>query len=470
MGVDAGIALLDEEIELLGGKSESLNTLKRDRERKRLEKQQQQQKLELGKNEKVKQKLEKLEEIEDKNRSMNEMENEQTNTQEISSDDDLDNVISSRYESILHARYRNKYRSKNRSKYKKNIKTIQKNIKKSINKLQTGTLKLMNQIRNKTDEQLDQQLGEQQHNQSQQTLIHLGDASSAAPFSARTGSLKAVIDVIRYGRVTKMNIQRLFKITALYSLINAYYLSFLTLVEARKSERQLTLWDMTLRLFMYSRRMVQPLKRLSSVRPPNSIFSLYQMLSLIGQSVVQLAVLGYACNLAIKADPHHFEVLTARHAIIKELQEKIEQAKLTKDPKLKEYIDEWSQLSAKLKFQPTLVNSVVFLILFMQSFSIQSTFYVGRPFMEGFFDRKILIVSLLSGIFVVIFFALEIVPPINRLLDFTPFPTKKLKLQIIALLAVSLLIPVLWEQYLKKKFLRKKKRKTGLKSDQSDKK
>lgn len=38
MGVDAGIALLDEEIELLGGKSESLNTLKRDRERKRLEK------------------------------------------------------------------------------------------------------------------------------------------------------------------------------------------------------------------------------------------------------------------------------------------------------------------------------------------------------------------------------------------------------------------------------------------------
>jgi hypothetical protein len=73
------------------------------------------------------------------------------------------------------------------------------------------------------------------------------------------------------------------------------------------------------------------------------------------------------------------------------------------------------------------VNSVGFLVAMMQSFSIQSSFYIGRPFVESFFDRKVMLVSGFTSISIIMIIALEIIPPLNKFFDFSPFPTKKLK-------------------------------------------
>ncbi|KAA6380428.1 MAG: putative ATPase type 13A, partial [Streblomastix strix] len=292
-------------------------------------------------------------------------------------------------------------------------------------------------------------------------LIHLGDASSAAPFSARRGSLAAVTDVVRFGRAAKMNVQMMFKVLALQSLLLAYELSVLALVETRTSEKQMFLSTFAVMGFIFSSSRSLPLKKLYAVRPPKSIFSLYQMLSLVVQAILQLAVLYFSSKLAIDADPHHFEVVAAAHQAAKELKEKMEKAGLTKDDVTSGLLGQFTQSETEPKFEPTLVNSVVFLITMIQSVSVQATNYVGRPFMEGLLDRKMLLYSAIGGCIIVFFLALEVVPALNRFADLTPFPNRKLKMQVLGLLAASVIVPFFWELLLKKIFLREKKKKVG---------
>ena len=69
--------------------------------------------------------------------------------------------------------------------------------------------------------------------------IRPGDASVAAPFTSRTPSVRAVIDLIRQGRCTLLSALMQQQIMMLESIIAAYTLSALSLHNARSSERQM---------------------------------------------------------------------------------------------------------------------------------------------------------------------------------------------------------------------------------------
>ncbi len=64
-------------------------------------------------------------------------------------------------------------------------------------------------------------------------MIRPGDASVAAPFTSRTPSVRAVVDLIRQGRCTLLSSLMQQQIMMLESIIAAYTLSALTLNNAR---------------------------------------------------------------------------------------------------------------------------------------------------------------------------------------------------------------------------------------------
>jgi cation-transporting ATPase 13A1 len=73
----------------------------------------------------------------------------------------------------------------------------------------------------------------------QMPVVRPGDASVAAPFTSRTPSIKAVVDLIRQGRCTMLSALQQQQIMMLECMIYAFTLSALSLEGARSSERQM---------------------------------------------------------------------------------------------------------------------------------------------------------------------------------------------------------------------------------------
>lgn len=165
-------------------------------------------------------------------------------------------------------------------------------------------------------------------------IIKFGDASVAAPFTSKISSVMSVVDIIKQGRCTLVATNQMYKILALNSLISAYSLSVLYLAGIKQGDWQATIAGFLITICFFGVAKSKPLDRLSKERPQSNIFSVYLMLSIIGQVLVHLASLIYIRIEAIKYS--------------EEMEEEID-------------LDS--------AFQPTLLNSAVYLISLMMQIS-----------------------------------------------------------------------------------------------------
>ncbi|KAL7421973.1 putative cation-transporting ATPase 1 [Cryptotrichosporon argae] len=213
--------------------------------------------------------------------------------------------------------------------------------------------------------------------------IKLGDASCAAPFTSKLSNVAAIAHIIRQGRCTLVATIQMYKILALNCLITAYSLSVQYLDGIKFGDYQVTITGMLMSVCFLCISRAKPVDKLSRERPLGNIFNFYVLLSVLLQFAVHIAALVY---------------ITA----------------------LSKGLEDRGEIDLEKKFEPTLLNTSIYLLGLSQQVSTFVLNFQGRPFREGIRENPPLYYGLLGASAVAYSGALDLFPELSSWLQLVP--------------------------------------------------
>ncbi|ORY59641.1 uncharacterized protein BCR38DRAFT_445097 [Pseudomassariella vexata] len=217
--------------------------------------------------------------------------------------------------------------------------------------------------------------------------LKLGDASVAAPFTSKLRNVIAVPNIIRQGRCTLVATIQMYKILALNCLISAYSLSVLYLEGIKFGDGQITISGMLMSVCFLSISRARSVEGLSKERPQPNIFNFYIIGSILGQFAVHIVTLIYISQYCDTIDKRSDNV------------------------------------DLEAEFEPSLLNSAVYLLQLIQQVSTFAVNYQGRPFRESLSENKGMFWGIVGVTGIAFACSTEFIPEINeqmKLVKFTP--------------------------------------------------
>ncbi|KAJ1988413.1 putative cation-transporting ATPase 1 [Coemansia sp. RSA 1358] len=216
-------------------------------------------------------------------------------------------------------------------------------------------------------------------------VLKFGDASVAAPFTSKLGSINAICNIIRQGRSTLVATTQMYKILGLTCLISAYSLSVLHLEGIKSGDWQATIMGALMSVCFLCISKASPLEKLSKERPQPHILTLYMLLTVLGQFAVHVAAMVFVTREVRKHEsPTEFEFDST--------------------------------------FEPTLLNTAMYLIQLSQQISTFAINYQGHPFREALKDNRFMYRGLIGVGVIAVVCVTEAMPDFNEFLKLVPMP------------------------------------------------
>lgn len=252
-----------------------------------------------------------------------------------------------------------------------------------------------------------QSMLEQELNDNEPPTIKLGDASVAAPFTSKLANVIAIPNIIRQGRCTLVATIQMYKILALNCLISAYSLSVLYLDGIKFGDGQVTISGMMMSVCFLSISRARPVEKLSRERPQHNIFNPYIIGSVLGQFAIHIVTLIYVSQYVQRTEPY---------------------VPLQNHPEMRQPLTNACRKSSDIdlegEFEPSLLNSAIYLLQLIQQISTFAINYQGRPFRESIRENKGMYWGMVIVAGIAFSCATEFVPEINQRLRLVPFTTE----------------------------------------------
>lgn len=249
-------------------------------------------------------------------------------------------------------------------------------------------------------DKLTQTMMDQELDENEPPTIKLGDASVAAPFTSKLSNVIAIPNIIRQGRCTLVATIQMYKILALNCLISAYSLSVLYLEGIKFGDGQVTISGMLMSVCFLSISRAKSVEGLSKERPQPNIFNFYIIGSILGQFAIHIATLIYIARYCDKLAP--------------------------RDP----------DIDLEGDFEPSLLNSAVYLLQLIQQISTFAINYQGRPFRENLSENRGMYLGILGVSGLAFACSTEFIPELNSQMRLVPF-SSDFKLTMTAIMIID---------------------------------
>jgi cation-transporting ATPase 13A1 len=238
----------------------------------------------------------------------------------------------------------------------------------------------------------------------------LGAASIAAPFVSKRATISACLDLIRFGRATLSSTIDLFKQLSLNCLVSAYSYSVLFINNVKFGEQQMMIFALGISLTFVAISWAKPTRELSSERPFESQFNPYLVTSVLLQFSV------------------HFVAFVLVRQLVNGTG----------------YVP--APFDYKIKFSPGLMNTAMFIIGCEMQIATFVANYRGKPFMQSFFENKLLLISVLAASLLVVAMVLDISPQVRWLFEVVEFPSAGFRNKLALLCLLDLVTSFLMEK------------------------
>lgn len=146
---------------------------------------------------------------------------------------------------------------------------------------------------------------------------------------------------------------------------------------------------------------------LSKERPQPNIFNMYIIGSVLGQFAIHIITLVYLSNYVYTIEPY---VPQLPLSIIDIMTNRARRRK--------------AEIDLEGEFEPSLLNSAVYLLQLIQQISTFSINYQGRPFRESIRENKAMYWGLVAASAVAFSCATEFIPELNEKMRLVPFSTE----------------------------------------------